>query len=147
MADAWGRTSSLVEDTRTDTRLVQETARLVEKPPTPKAMKPKKPEAARNTREDANVHARMYTRLDAPPQELVETLYRNLEKKQHLSSYTFRFRFEELDVLRKLDEKLSKSHPRKMSKNDLVRLGVNWLLEDYERNGEKSVLTCILARM
>jgi hypothetical protein len=99
-------------------------------------------------RTNANVDARMHARIEASTQsDLTESLYRKLQQKHHLSSYTFRYRLEELEALRKLDEKLEKNHPNKMSKNDLVRIGVNWLLEDYEQNGDTSMLARILARM
>ena len=95
-----------------------------------------------------NTHARTHARIDASLEvDHTESLYRKLQQKHHLSSYTFRYRLEELEALKKLDEKLEKSHPNKLSKNDLVRVGVNWLLEDYEQNGESSMLARILARM
>jgi hypothetical protein len=114
---------------------------------TPKSQEEKKPEGATSARTDVNVHARTHTRIDALPQAIIASLHHKLKSRHHLSSYTFRFRFEELEALAKLDTKIEKSHPQKMSKNDLVRLGVNWLLEDYEQNGEQSMLACILARM
>jgi hypothetical protein len=116
--------------------------------PAPKTQEEKKPDGSTNTRTDANVHTRTHARIDASTRsDLTESLYRKLQQKHHLSSYTFRYRLEELEALRKLDEKFEKSHPNKMSKNDLVRIGVNWLLEDYEQNGETSMLARILVRM
>jgi hypothetical protein len=97
---------------------------------------------------DAHVHARTHARLDARSErDLAKSLHRKLQQKHHLASYTFRFRSEELEDLTKLDTKLEKSHPDKLSKNDLVRLGVNWLLEDYEQHGDTSMLARILAHM
>src|SRR5712691_11144367 len=125
--------------------------KLYEKPkqsPAPIAQEEKKPDVAAHARTDAQVHARAHARVDAfTTSDLAESLYRKLQQKHHLSSYTFRYRLEELEALRKLDEKFEKSHPNKMSKNDLVRIGVNWLLVDYEQNGETSMLARILARM
>lgn len=116
--------------------------------PPPKQPEEKKTEEGTDASTRTNVHARTHTRIDASLEnDLVESLYRKLQQKHHLSSYTFRYRLEELEALRKLDEKFKKSHPNKMSKNDLVRLAVNWLLEDYEKNGETSMLVRILARM
>jgi len=116
--------------------------------PTPKPQEDRKPEAAKTARADANMHARTHARIDALSEhDVVASLHRKLQQKHHLASYTLRFRAEELEELTKLDTKLEKTHPDKMSKNDLVRIGVNWLLEDYEQNGETSMLARILARM
>lgn len=115
---------------------------------TPKTQEARKPESAKNARTDATTHARTHASIDASLEDdLAESLYRKLQQKHHLSSYTFRFRLEELEDLTKLDTKLEKSHPNKLSKNDLVRLGVNWLLEDYEQHGDTSMLARILARI
>lgn len=128
--------------------LDQKLYQKAEQSPTPKTQEEKKPEESVKARTDANAHARTHTRMDVSTKsDLAESLHRKLQQKHHLSSYTFRYRLEELEALRKLDEKFEKSHPNKMSKNDLVRIGVNWLLEDYEQNGEKSILARILARM
>ncbi len=124
--------------------LVKETTQknLSSPPPKPQAEHKLDKSTSRAT------HARMHTRIDASfEMGFTESLYRKLQHKHHLSSYTFRYRLEELEALRKLDEKLEKTHPNKMSKNDLVRLGVNWLLEDYEKQGDTSLLAHILARM
>jgi hypothetical protein len=97
--------------------------------PTPKTQEEKTPEIAANARTDARVHTRTHARRDASLEsDLIESLHRKLQQKHHLSSYTFRFRLEELEELTKLDTKVAKTHPNKLSKNDLVRLGVNWLL-------------------
>ena len=125
--------------------------KLYEKPnlsPAPIPQEGKKSNGETKESIHAQVHTRTHARIDTPiKSDLTESLYRKLQLKHHLSSYTFRYRLEELEALRKLDEKLDKSHPNKMSKNDLVRIGVNWLLEDYEQNGDTSMLARILARM
>src|SRR5260221_11140546 len=107
--------------------LVKEITQKESSPPTPSLQEEKKKEIRTevNThgRTDARTHAYTHTRIDAPPKiDLVESLYRKIQQKHHLSSYTFRYRSEELEALRKLDEKFKKSHPNKMSKNDLVRI-------------------------
>jgi hypothetical protein len=123
-----------------DQKLYQKPSALVQEQPQEEKKKP--------VSTHANTHARAHTPSNVSlGDDLPESLYRKLQQKHHLSSYTFRYRLEELEALRKLDEKLEKSHPNKMSKNDLVRVAVNWLLEDYEKNGETSMLARILARM
>ncbi len=125
--------------------------KLYQKPessPTPKPQEERKPKGATNARADANVHARTHAPIDASDKnDLAESLHRKLQQKHHLASYTFRFRPEELEELRKLDEQLGKTHPHKVSKNDLVRLGVNWLLEDVKQKKQASTLARILARL
>jgi len=117
-------------------------------PPLPREQGKQPAETKKQSNFDGKVHARTHARIDASLEvDHTESLYRKLQQKHHLSSYTFRYRLEELEALKKLDEKLEKSHPNKLSKNDLVRVGVNWLLEDYEQNGESSMLARILARM
>ncbi len=108
----------------------------------------KQPDTRMRSNIDTSVHARTHARIDAlAERDLAESLHRKLQQKHHLASYTFRFRSEELEELTKLDTKLEKTHPDKMSKNDLVRLAVNWLLEDYEQNRDTSMLACVIARM
>lgn len=104
---------------------------------------------------DARVHARTRvhapTRMRAEPQDagtqtLVEVLYRVLQNKQHLATSTFRFRPQELDELDLVFAAVAKASGRKVSKNDLVRLGLVWLLEEYKRGGS-SVLARVLRRL
>ena len=80
-------------------------------------------------------------------EQSIEGLYRQLQTKQHLASQTFRFHPEELAALDAASGKLKGPGARGLSKNDLVRLGLNWLLADYEQNGEESVLAQVHARM
>lgn len=77
----------------------------------------------------------------------VETLFRKMQNNRYLTANTFRFRPEELEELNKLFDKLDKSHPKKVTKNDLMRVALNWLLEDYKNNEGESLLAKILARM
>jgi hypothetical protein len=77
----------------------------------------------------------------------IDTLYRKLQVRKHLSSYTFRFRPEELDELGAIFEELDQREQGKMSRNDIARLGLLWLCEDYRQNGEESVLEQMLRRM
>jgi len=77
----------------------------------------------------------------------VDWLYRRLDNRQHLASSTFRFQAEELEELERVFAELNALKPKKSSKNDLVRLAVDWLLEDYKRTGENSMLAQVFARM
>ena len=94
------------------------------------------------------VHARTDAQTDGCTREpSIEHLYRQLQTKQHLASQTFRFHPEELAALDRVSSTLKGPGTRSSSKNDLVRLGLNWLLADYEQNGEESVLARVRARM
>ena len=78
---------------------------------------------------------------------LVDALYRGLQHKHHLASQTFRFQPGELEELDALVAQLGQRYPRTVSKNDLVRLGLNWLLQDYAERGDDSMLARVLARL
>jgi len=91
----------------------------------------------------ASVHARTYASTGS---DLVTDLYQHLQRKQRLASSTYRFRPEELAELDNVYAQLVAAYPGKVSKNDLVRLGVHWLLADYEDHGDESVLALVLAR-
>jgi hypothetical protein len=75
-----------------------------------------------------------------PSSVVVDRLRQKLQTKQHLSSYTFRFRAEELEQLGQLADELNHSRTSKLSKNDLVRLALGWLLTDYEEYGPESLV-------
>lgn len=100
---------------------------------------------------DVHTDARTHTRTDAQHHagtqtSLAEDLYRRLQTRQRLASSTFRFRPEELEELDKVCTQIKETNTGRMSKNDLVRLGLNWLLEDYRNKGDKSLLAQVLAR-
>ena len=114
-------------------------ARKVEKGQAPKRArtykrtKPSTP-ASTPTRTDAQVHART-----------IEQLKRAILNKKHLSSFTFRFKAEELEALDQVTETINEKIEPKISKNDVIRLSLKWLLEDYEQNKQASVLARVLA--
>jgi hypothetical protein len=75
-----------------------------------------------------------------PSSVVTDRLRQKLRTKQHLSSYTFRFRPEELEHLDRLVAELNLTRSTKLSKNDLVRLALGWLLTDYEEHGPESLV-------
>jgi hypothetical protein len=75
-----------------------------------------------------------------PSSVITDRLRQKLRTKQHLSSYTFRFRPEELEQLDRLVAELNLTRSTKLSKNDLVRLALGWLLTDYEEYGPASLV-------
>ena len=66
--------------------------------------------------------------------------------RKRLSSFAFRFRPEELDRLEQAVDTVNEAAERRISKNDVVRLGLNWLLRDYEENKGRSMLVRVLRR-
>lgn len=93
----------------------------------------------------ARTHVRTRARTSAPTHASLDGLFRRLHEKQHLASSTFRFRADELEELEAVFAEVKKSS-RTISKNDIVRLGLTWLLEDYRRNKDESVLAQVLTR-
>ena len=112
-----------------------------------------KDEARTDTRTHVSTHARTHARkqIDTQAQDKrrheIETLYRQLQSKKHLSSYTFRYRPEELDELESVFTQIERDNPGKVSRNDIARLALNALLEDYRANGDASTLAQVLTRM
>lgn len=103
---------------------------------------PSPPKPARQA--DAPVRARTHapkqvTNSPARP-AVIEQLRQKLRVKQHLTSYTFRFRAEELEQLDQLVAELNQTRTSKLSKNDLVRLALAWLLTDHEEYGAASLV-------
>jgi hypothetical protein len=85
---------------------------------------------------------RAHTRASksSPSSTVVDRLRQKLQTKQHLSSYTFRFRAEELEQLDRLVGELNQVRTAKLSKNDLMRLALGWLLTDHEEYGQESLV-------
>ena len=103
-----------------------------------KSSVPKKPtrHTSTQTRTDAFVHARV-----------IDELRRLVLSKKHLSSFTFRFKSEELKALDNICEELNRHMTgQRISKNDIVRLSLNWLLKDYQKNKHASVLARVLTQ-
>ena len=89
----------------------------------------------------------MHARTDAGAVSSDEQLFRGLSDKQRLASSTFRFQPEELERLDLVCDELNRLKPKRVSKNDVVRLGLRWLLADYEASRGDSVLSRLLARV
>jgi len=91
------------------------------------------------------VHARTHTqKKEAIP---VEALYEQIVNRKHLSSSTFRFQPEELQALEEVFTKLDRQKPGRLSRNDIARLGLIWLFEDFKQHGDESVLAEVHRRM
>jgi hypothetical protein len=89
----------------------------------------------------ARTHAPIQTSPDSE-----DAIFRALAEKQRLASSTFRFQPEELEQLDEVFDELNRARPRRVSKNDIVRLGLLWVLRDYEANGGNSLVGRLLQR-
>jgi hypothetical protein len=88
----------------------------------------------------ASVRARTRASKSTPASQVVDRVRQKLQAKQHLSSYTFRFRAEELEQLDRLVTELNRDRAVKLSKNDLIRVALGWLLTDYDEYGSESLV-------
>jgi hypothetical protein len=101
------------------------------------------PDASTRVRTRVRSSSRATSRGDGA---LVDDLARALRQKQRLASSTFRFQPQELEELDEVAAQIARTTGAKLSKNDVVRLALNWLLVDYKENGERSVLGRVLQR-
>ena len=114
---------------------------------TPRTSDGHQAEASTRTSARARTHARAGADTSARVRTAMkEELHRKLRAKQRLASYTLRFRPDELEELEQVLAEIGPATIQKPSKNDLVRLGLMWLLADYRENGDESVLVQVLAR-
>ncbi len=104
----------------------------------------------------APVHARTHTRTQTGRGAsirthkggiAIETLYEKVQNRKHLSSSTFRYQTDELKELEEIFAHLDKEKPGRLSRNDIARLGLIWLCEDFKQHGDESVLEQVLRRM
>jgi len=96
------------------------------------------------THQRARTHARQQPgKRTSVEQELRERVL----TKRHLSSFTFRFQLEELEALDRITDEINQNGRHKTSKNDVIRLALNWLLQDYEVKKEDSMLARVLNRI
>lgn len=64
--------------------------------------------------------------------------------EQHALHYSYRFTKDEIDALRDVVYELEAKRGLKATRNDLVRLGLDWLIEDYRTRGKESLLMQVL---
>ena len=118
-------------------------------PPTPSTPPQEQP---RQAEQDENVptrtHARIHARRQASNHTSLEQEFKErILTKKHLASFTFRFQPEELEILDAVIEQIKRDSIRKVSKNDVIRLALNWLLKDYQENKKNSMLARVLASL
>jgi hypothetical protein len=95
------------------------------------ATPPKKPEEEKEMEErkvesaQADQHARMHTPKQVSEHASIEQELRDrILVKRHLSSFSFRFRTEELEELDRIADEINHKTRHKTTKNDIVRLAL-----------------------
>ncbi|OLB35941.1 MAG: hypothetical protein AUH05_13700 [Ktedonobacter sp. 13_2_20CM_53_11] len=74
-------------------------------------------------------------------------LYDQIQQKKHLSNGSFRYKADELEKLDAIFKDLEAQKPGRISKNDIARMALIAFYEDYEKNGEDSILAQVFRRM
>ena len=77
----------------------------------------------------------------------IDMLYDQIQQKKHLSNGSFRYRADELEKLDAIFKELEGKKPGRISKNDIARMALIAFYEDYEKNGDESVLAQVFKRM
>ena len=77
----------------------------------------------------------------------IEMLYDQIQQKKHLSNGSFRYRADELEKLDAIFKGLEEKKPGRISKNDIARMALIAFYEDYENNGDESILAQVFKRM
>lgn len=123
--------------------------------------------AGEHTDEDAGMHARIpaetqagtrvrkrttrgqakKTKTDQQGEINVEPFYEQLRDKKHLANLSFRYQSDELKEFEAIYGELEQLKPGRMSKNDMARLAMILLCDDYRRCGDASTLVQVLKRM
>jgi hypothetical protein len=129
------------------------------RPDTPVAEQ-REPDQSAQASVHARTHASQHRQRAASPEKpaqvhtaarvhaaIEEELRQGLLNRRWLSSFTFRFRAEELEDLDRVAAQVNRGVHSKISKNDIVRLGLNWLLQDHAHNKENSMLASVLKRV
>jgi hypothetical protein len=65
---------------------------------------------------------------------------RDLVFRDHPKHVGYRFVQDEIDALRDIEYELEVRRAIKVTKNDIVRLSLNYLIEDYRHRGDDSLL-------
>jgi hypothetical protein len=110
---------------------------VYKKPTPPKAVEPVKEETEKPEEKD----------IQRPVDLKPPSLKKQFDLSQDaLYQANFRFTQDEKEVLEDLKLQLSRDMDSRVDKNDILRLGLHMLIEDYKQNGGKSYLVRKLLR-
>ena len=76
-------------------------------------------------------------------ESIEERLFASLQNPD-MKANTFRYTQDELDFIRDIVYEAETKHGVKLDKNDIARLGLSWLMEDWKEKKEDSLLARIL---
>lgn len=111
------------------------------------------PPERKQTRKPASGPTRKQERTEAPEEAyigkgvIIEVLYDQIQQKKHLSNGSFRYKADELEKLDLIFKDLEARKPGRISKNDIARMALIAFYEDYEKNGDESILAQVFKRM
>ncbi len=103
--------------------------------------KPSRKSAGRQVNRDASEEAYIGKGV------IIEVLYDQIQQKKHLSNGSFRYKADELEKLDAIFKDLEAKKPGRISKNDIARMALIAFYEDYEKNGDESILAQVFRRM
>ena len=69
---------------------------------------------------------------------------RELLAQDHPLHYSYRFTREEIDALRDIVYELEAKRGLRITRNDVVRLGLDWVIDDYRARGKDSLLMQVM---
>jgi hypothetical protein len=75
--------------------------------------------------------------------ELVRRLRDQLDEEHNLH-YSYRFAREEIEALRDAVYELEAKRGLRVTRNDVVRLGLEWIIDDYKTHGKESLLVRVM---
>src|SRR2546429_4236267 len=107
----------------------------------------------KQTRKQASSTTRKQERVEVSEEAyigkgvIIEVLYDQIQQKKHLSNGSFRYKADELEKLDTIFKDLEAQKPGRISKNDIARMALIAFYEDYEKNGEESILAQVFKRM
>lgn len=80
--------------------------------------------------------------------DLIEALFARLKGLQGIKSVTYRFPVEEITEFDQMVLDLQKAlGGKRVSKNDVIRSGVNLLIEDWQRHGKNGLVFNLLKKL
>ena len=108
----------------------------------PKDLGASKPQVERKQASSKQVASKQVGEYEIPD-EIVDVV-RRLSQSKFLAQKTFRYSEEETQRLEALMRKLVDQGIFKPTKNDVVRIALNFLIEDFETKGKNSLLFKVL---
>ena len=122
---------------------------LPEVPAIQPAAEPASPPATQPPSQQANMppSAQDTRAADSQPNDVEASMrhrLRELLNQDHPLHYSYRFTRDEIDALRDIVYELEAKRGLRITRNDVVRLGLNWVIDDYRAHGKDSLLMRVM---